>query len=243
MKLGENMRIDKFLAHATGCSRSDVKKFIKQKVVAIDGTIIRDAGTKVNTSKQIVTLFDEPIHYQVLVYLMMNKPQGYLSATSDLMDETVLDLLDESYLRYDLSVAGRLDKNTEGLLILTNDGQLIHEVITPKKEVYKKYLAQVEGNLSEIDCEKLESGVEILDGKNQAFTTKPAKVNVIGSGEVEIEICEGKFHQVKRMFAAVGCKVTYLKRLSIGGLYLDSELALGEYRELEEQEIKLLVSK
>ena len=237
------MRIDKFLAHATGCSRSDVKKFIKRKAVAIDDIVVRDAGTKVDTNKQVVTLFDEPVKYQALVYLMMNKPQGYLSATTDSVDETVFDLLNEVYFRYDLSVVGRLDKNTEGLLVFTNDGRLIHEVITPKKKVYKKYLAQVEGELREIDLEKLESGVEILDGKDQAFTTKPSKVNVICPGEIEIEICEGKFHQVKRMFAAIGCKVIYLKRLSIGGLYLDPELALGEYRELEEDEIGLLINR
>ncbi|MCL2559957.1 MAG: 16S rRNA pseudouridine(516) synthase [Turicibacter sp.] len=231
------MRLDKFLAHVTGNSRSDVKKFLKQKKVRVDGAIITSPGFQVDVDRSVVTAFDEELFYQQFVYVMMNKPKGYLSATKDGADATVMELLDAYYDRFDLSIAGRLDKDTEGLLLLTNDGQFLHEVITPKKRVYKKYLAQIEGELTVADITALENGVVIKDGKDAEFTTAPARVNVVASGEVEIEICEGKFHQVRRMFASVGCRVVYLKRLSIGGLALDEYLELGEYRELSEEEL------
>ena len=231
------MRLDKFLAHVTGHSRSDVKKFLKQKQVRVDGEIVTSASFHVDVDQQIVTAFDEELFYQKFVYLMMNKPQGYLSATKDGQDATVMELLDEYYHRFDLSIAGRLDKDTEGLLLLTNDGQFLHNIITPKKNVYKKYIAQIEGVLTAEAIEKLERGVIIKDGKDIEFTTAPARVRPIAEGEVEIEICEGKFHQVRRMLASVGCRVVYLKRLAIGGLELDKYLELGEYRELEASEL------
>jgi len=231
------MRLDKFLAHTTGHSRSDVKKFLKQKKVQVDGEVITSASFHVDINAHMVTAFGEELFYQKFVYLMINKPQGYLSATKDAQDATVMELLDEYFERFDLSIAGRLDKDTEGLLLLTNDGQFLHEVISPKKHVYKKYLAHIEGELSEEDIAMLESGVEIQDGKGFEFTTAPARVKVVGENEVEIQIAEGKFHQVRRMFASVGCKVVYLQRFAIGGLVLDDDLALGEYRELSEEEL------
>ena len=231
------MRLDKFLAHSTGNSRSAVKKFLKQKEVRVDGEVVTSAAFHVDVDKHIVTVFDDELFYQKYVYIMMNKPQGYLSATKDGQDATVMELLDEYYHRAGLSIAGRLDKFAEGLLILTNDGQLLHNIITPKKKVYKKYIARIEGELTADKITALQAGVIIKDGKDIEFTTAPARVRVVANGEVEIEIYEGKFHQVKRMFASVGCKVVYLKRVAIGGLELDAYLELGEYRELEESEL------
>ena len=145
---------------------------------------------------------------------------------------------------FDVAPAGRLDRDTEGLVLLTNDGKLAHEIISPKKDVFKRYVAHVTGELTDASINQLEAGVEILDGNNDAFMTKPAKVKVLGPVDnltaVEICITEGKFHQVKRMFASVGCKVVYLKRLAIGGLELDESLALGEYRELTDKELDCL---
>ena len=234
------MRLDKFLAHTTGNSRSAVKKFLKQKDVRVDGAVVTSAGFHVDVDKNIVTIFGDELFYQKYVYLMMNKPQGYLSATKDDQEATVMDLLDEYYDRFKLQIAGRLDKDTEGLLILTNDGQLVHNIISPKKKVYKKYLAHIEREMTAADITALKTGVIIKDGKDRLFTTAQARVNVIGEGVVEIEIYEGKFHQVKRMFASVGHQVVYLKRIAIGELTLDEHLELGEYRELQEDEIKLL---
>jgi len=236
------MRLDKFLAHVTGKSRSDVKKFLKQKEVRVDGEIVTSAGFHVAVDKHVVTMFDDELFYQKYVYLMMNKPQGYLSATKDGQDATVMQLLDTYYDRFDLSIAGRLDKETEGLLILTNDGQFLHNLITPKKKVYKRYVAHIEGELTAENITTLERGMVIKDGKDALFTTAPANVHVVTAGVVEIEICEGKFHQVRRMFAGVGCKVVYLKRLAIGGLKLDGYLELGEYRELEVDELEAITT-
>ena len=231
------MRLDKFLAHATGNSRSDVKRFLRQKAVRVDGEVVTSASFHVDVNQHVVMAFGEELFYQKFVYIMMNKPQGYLSATSDGQDVTVMELLDGYYDRFDLSIAGRLDKETEGLLLLTNDGQLLHKIITPKKKVYKRYIAQIEGELTATKIAALESGVIIKDGKDICFTTAPARIHVISEGEVEIAICEGKFHQVRRMFASVGCKVVYLKRVAIGELELDKYLELGEYRELSEEEL------
>ena len=236
------MRLDKFLAHVTGNSRSDVKKFLKQKEVRVDGEVVTSAGFHVDVDRHVVTMFDDELFYQEYVYIMMNKPQGYLSATKDGQDATVMELMDAYYDRFNLSVAGRLDKDTEGLLILTNDGQFLHNVITPKKKVYKRYIAHIEGELTAGDITALETGVAIKDGKNIEFTTAPAKVHIVSDKVVEIAICEGKFHQVKRMFASVGCQVVYLKRLAIGGLELDEYLELGEYRELEVDELEAITT-
>lgn len=238
------MRLDKLLAHTGYGTRTEVKKLLKSKVVKVDGVVVKDAKQKVDLSQQVVTVFDEIVEYREFVYLMMNKPQNCLSATRDRDYRTVIDLLDDYYLMFDVAPAGRLDRDTEGLVLLTNDGKLAHEIISPKKDVFKRYIAHISGELTESSMKQLELGVEILDGNNEAFVTKPAKVKVIGTVNdltaVEICITEGKFHQVKRMFASVGCKVVYLKRLAIGSLQLDETLALGEYRELTEEELAYL---
>ncbi len=238
------VRLDKLLAHTGYGTRSEVKRLLKSKVVKIDGQVAKDAKVKVDLSSQVVTVFDEVVDYREFVYIMMNKPQNCLSATRDRDYRTVIDLLDESYLIYDVAPAGRLDRDTEGLVLLTNDGKLAHEIISPKKEVYKHYRAHISGELTKEAVKRLENGVEILDGSNESFMTKPAKLQLIGSMDdltvVDIWIMEGKFHQVKRMFASVGCKVEYLKRLAIGELKLDESLPLGGYRESKDEELELL---
>ncbi|MGL4337791.1 MAG: pseudouridine synthase [Turicibacter sp.] len=238
------MRLDKFLAHTGYGTRKEVKQLLKSKVVKVDGEVIKDAKYHVDSNVQTVTVYGDEVVYKEFVYLMMNKPQNCLSATRDKEYRTVIDLLDEDYLMFDVAPAGRLDRDTEGLVLLTNDGQLAHEIISPKKDVFKLYVAHITGELTQEALEQLEKGVEIQDGTGENFVTKPAKLKIISVEAehtvVEISITEGKFHQVKRMFASVGCKVVYLKRLSIGALQLDETLELGEYRELTDDEIALL---
>jgi 16S rRNA pseudouridine516 synthase len=178
------------------------------------------------------------------VYLMLNKPQGVISATEDSRERTVLDLLSDHYKHLDLFPVGRLDKDTEGLLLLTNDGKLAHNLLSPKKHVAKTYYAEVAGLVNEADLILFSSGVTLDDG----YVTMPAKLVVLSQGDpllrkdskIELTIMEGKFHQVKRMFLAVDKKVTFLKRISMGHLKLDEYLAPGEYRELTEEELQQL---
>ena len=170
---------------------------------------------------------------------MLNKPDGYISATYDKFDPIVLDLIDSSYLVFEPFPVGRLDKDTEGLLVLTNDGQLAHRVLSPKKHVPKTYYAKIQGVVTEEDIVAFEKGVILDDG----YETMPSQLKILKSddiSEIELTIHEGKFHQVKRMFESVDKKVIYLKRLSMGKLQLDKTLALGEYRELTEEEVKLI---
>jgi len=238
------VRIDKFLAHTGFGTRAEVKKLLKLKAVKVDNQVVRDGKIKINPQTQVVTVYDETAVYREYVYFMMNKPQNYLSATSDRQYQTVIDLLAEKDRLLDVVPAGRLDRDTEGLMLLTNDGKLVHDIISPKKDIYKRYLVHLTGELTQDSVKKLEQGIEILDGKNETFMTKPAKVKIIDKKanltRVEIEITEGKFHQVKRMFAHIGCKVVYLKRLAIGNLVLDESLSLGAYRELMDSELETL---
>ena len=188
-------------------------------------------------------LFDgEKVVYKEFIYLMLNKPDGYISATFDKRDPIVLDLIDKEALIFEPFPVGRLDKDTEGLLVLTNDGQLAHRVLSPKKHVPKTYYAKVEGVVTEEDVKAFAEGVTLDDG----YETMPAELEILKSddiSEIELTIHEGKFHQVKRMFESVGKKVVYLKRLSMGKLKLDEGLALGEYRELTEEEVKMIEEK
>ena len=173
------MRLDKLLAHTGYGTRTEVKKLLKSKEVKVDGVVVKDAKVKVDLSKQCVTVFDEVVEYREFVYLMMNKPQDCLSATRDQRYRTVIDLLDDYYLMFDVAPAGRLDRDTEGLVLLTNDGKLAHEIISPKKDVYKRYVAHVTGELTDEKLNQLETGVEILDGTGEVFSTKPAKVKIL----------------------------------------------------------------
>ncbi|MED4533493.1 pseudouridine synthase [Metabacillus fastidiosus] len=234
------MRIDKLLANTGYGSRKEVKQLLKSGTVFADGEKVKDPKTHVDPEKQQITVNGETIEYKEFIYLLLNKPAGFISATEDEYDETVLDLLETEDIIYKPFPVGRLDKDTEGLLLLTNDGQLAHQLLSPKKHVPKTYYAKILGEVTDDDKTAFENGVELDDG----YITKPAKLHIITSGsesEIELTITEGKFHQVKRMFIAVGKKVQYLKRITMGPLWLDEEeLKRGEYRDLTEEEVELL---
>ncbi len=220
-------------------SRKEVKQLLKSGAVKIDDVIVKDAKQHVDTNKQMVTLNGEVIEYREFIYLMMNKPQGVLSATEDSVGETVIDLLELGDQVYEPFPVGRLDKDTEGLLLITNDGQLAHKLLSPKKHVPKTYFAVIDGEVTDEDVRAFADGVTLDDGYN----TKPGELVILKAGirsDIELTITEGKFHQVKRMFEAVGKKVVYLKRISMGPLPLDDTLELGEYRELTDEEVEML---
>ncbi|MFD1030344.1 pseudouridine synthase [Metaplanococcus flavidus] len=236
------MRIDKYLSNMGFGSRKDVKVLLKSKAVEVNGEIVRDAKQHVDEVADLVTVAGEEVEYAEFIYLMMNKPPGVISATEDKYDETVIDLLGDGERHFEPFPVGRLDKDTEGLLLLTNDGKLAHELLSPKKHVAKTYYARIDGRVTEEDGEAFRKGVILDDG----YQTKEAFLKIIQSGEeseIELTITEGKFHQVKRMFESVGKTVVYLKRLSMGSLQLDPDLELGEYRYLTEDELTGLKEK
>lgn len=233
------MRLDKLMANSGFGTRTEVKKLLKSGVVCVDGKTLKDGSAHVDPEKCNVTVSGEVLVFKEFVYYMMNKPQGYISATEDQYLKTVLDLLKPEDVAKGLFPAGRLDRDTEGMLLLTNDGLLAHQLLSPKKHVPKTYFAEIDGVVTEIDVEKFKLGVTLEDG----YETKPAELVVLKSGqvsEIELTITEGKFHQVKRMFEAVDKKVVFLKRLSMGNLKLDETLKLGEYRELTERDLNLI---
>lgn len=232
------MRIDKYISNCGVASRKDVKKLIKKGLVTVDGEVCKKAETQVD-EKSVVKVNDEILVYREFVYLMLNKPQGYVSAVFDKKYPVVTDLVGEEYTHFEVFPVGRLDIDTEGLLILTNDGQFAHEMTSPKKDVYKRYFARVDKPMNESDIDEFAKGMEFKE-----FTAKSAKLEITDNPcEVFIEIAEGKFHQVKRMCERVGKTVTYLKRVSIGGVPLDENLALGEIRELTDEELNVLYKK
>ncbi|EGT3814323.1 TPA: rRNA pseudouridine synthase [Clostridioides difficile] len=237
--MAKKQRIDKILSNLGYGSRSEIKKYCKQGSVVVNGSEVSNTGTQVDTENDEILFNGEEVIYREYIYLMMNKPDGYISATTDKYDPTVLDLIDLSYLAFEPFPVGRLDKDTEGLLVLTNDGKLSHRVLSPKKHVPKTYYAKIDGVVTEEDVEAFLEGVVLDDG----YKTMPSQLNILKSddeSEIELTIHEGKFHQVKRMFESVGKKVVYLKRLSMGNLKLDESLKLGEYRELTDEEVKLI---
>jgi len=238
------MRIDKILSHLGLATRSEAKKLAKAGLIKVNGETVRDSGAKVDPVADVLEVRGERVYFRRYIYLMMNKPQGVISATEDLRDRTVLDLLSDEHRAFEPFPVGRLDKDTEGLLLLTNDGQLAHRLLSPKKHVPKLYYAEIDGLVDDRDIDSFRQGVELDDG----YVTMPAKLTVLetmpsdtgGRSKIEVELHEGKYHQVKRMFAAVGKKVVYLKRMAMGGLKLDPGLALGRYRELTETELASL---
>lgn len=237
--MAKKQRIDKILSNLGYGSRSEIKKYCKQGSVVVNGSEVSNPGTQVDTENDEILFNGEEVVYREYIYLMMNKPDGYISATTDKYDPTVLDLIDLSYLAFEPFTVGRLDKDTEGLLVLTNDGKLSHRVLSPKKHVPKTYYAKIDGVVTEEDVEAFVEGVVLDDG----YKTMPSQLNILKSddeSEIELTIHEGKFHQVKRMFESVGKKVVYLKRLSMGNLKLDESLELGEYRELTDEEVKMI---
>lgn len=237
--MAKKQRIDKILSNLGYGSRSEIKKYCKQGSVVVNGSEVSNPGTQVDTENDEILFNGEEVVYREYIYLMMNKPYGYISATTDKYDPTVLDLIDVSYLAFEPFPVGRLDKDTEGLLVLTNDGKLSHRVLSPKKHVPKTYYAKIDGIVTEKDIEAFAKGVVLDDG----YKTMESQLKILKSddeSEIELTIHEGKFHQVKRMFESVDKKVVYLKRLSMGNLKLDESLELGEYRELTDEEVKLI---
>lgn len=237
--MGKKMRVDKLLSNVGVASRAELKKYCKQGLISVNGKVINNPGVQVDSESDDIRFNGEKIVYREFVYIMLNKPDGYISATYDKYDPIVLDLIDQSYLVFEPFPVGRLDKDTEGLLVITNDGQLAHRVLSPKKHVPKTYYAKIQGKVTEEDILAFEKGVILDDG----YETMPSQLKILKSddmSEIELTIHEGKFHQVKRMFESVGKKVVYLKRLSMGKLKLDESLKLGEYRELTEEEVKLI---
>ncbi len=233
------MRLDKYLADCGIASRSESKKLIKKGLVQIAGMDNLRPETQIDPETASVTVRGIPVRYRKFIYLMLNKPQGYLSTTRDGRQPIVLDLVPEEFRHYDLFPAGRLDIDTEGLCLLTNDGQLAHRILSPAHHVPKTYYARINGGVTPEDVRHFSQGVVLDDG----YLTKPACLEILSYGEtseITLTITEGKFHQVKRMFLAIGKEVTYLKRIRMNRLELDPELALGELRELTQEELRLL---
>ncbi len=235
-------RLDKYLADMGCGTRSEVKNYIRKGRVLVNDEVVKASDVKIDTECDTVVFDGQQLGYVEYEYYMLNKPQGVLSATEDRKQKTVIDLI-ETRNRKDLFPVGRLDKDTEGLLLITNNGQLAHNLLSPKKHVDKVYYAEIDSVVSEELIEKFAEGVVLED----EFKCMPAKLEILTSGEfvnseglsrIHLTIREGKFHQVKRMFEAFGMKVIYLKRLSMGSLVLDDTLACGEYRELTTQEIE-----
>lgn len=224
------------LAHMGFGTRKQVRELIRAGNVRKNNELIRQHGTKVNVDKDIVTVHGEIVNYRKYIYLMLNKPQDVISATFDQLEQTVIDLLPFEYVHFEPFPVGRLDKNTEGLLLLTNDGKAAHLLTSPNRSVAKTYFAKISGEVTETHVEQFEQGVTLDDG----YLTRPGQLKILTSGElskIELTITEGKFHQVKRMFQAIGLEVIYLKRIRIGEIELDENLALGEVRELKDQEL------
>ncbi|SDJ66765.1 pseudouridine synthase [Salimicrobium halophilum] len=235
------MRIDKLLANMGFGTRKEVKTLLKGGSVRVNETPVKNGKAHVNPEEDLITVGGEEVEYREFIYLMMNKPGDLISATEDANEWTVIDILQPGDQIFDPFPVGRLDKDTEGLLLLTNDGQLSHRLTSPKKDVGKTYFAEISGEVSEEDVAAFQQGVTLDDG----YVTKPAKLRILEAGtvsEIEVTITEGKYHQVKRMFEARGKRVEYLKRISMGELPLDEELEPGEYRELTEEELSYLKS-
>lgn len=238
MSKQKTQRIDKILALSGYGSRKNVKKLIKAGQVHINGNIVVDAAFQVNPSVDQIAVAGQDLIFHEHVYIMMNKPEGVISSTHDTKDTTVIDLLEGEYSHRNLFPVGRLDKDAQGLILLTDDGKLAHRLLSPKNQVQKTYYVEVDGKLDESDIKAFAQGIQLED-----FITLPSKLDILESGDISrcyVTICEGKFHQIKQMMKARGKKVIFLKRLSIGALKLDEKLLPGNWRELTKEEICLL---
>ena len=234
-------RLDKFLVEMSVASRSTIKDMAKKGRIAVNGNIVKATDLKIDENVDAVSVDGQVIAFSDTEYFMLNKPAGVITATLDKKAKTVLDLIDER-TRNDLFPVGRLDKDTEGLLLITNDGDLAHRLLAPKKHVDKVYYADIDGIVTAEHVRRFAEGLTLLDGT----PVMPGELTVLetdmnaATSKIQLTIHEGKFHQVKRMFEAVGCSVTYLKRLSMGPLMLDESLKPGEYRRLTDEEINML---
>ena len=230
------MRLDKFLSNMGKATRSESARLVKQGKVLINGAPAKKSDQQINPDLDSIVLNGTPVVYKEFTYIMLNKPEGYVSATDDPNEKTVLDLVDPEDRRKGLFPCGRLDKNTLGLVILTNDGEGAHRLLSPKHHVAKVYKFEALSPISQKDVEMLEGGVDI-----GGYFTKPCTVKLTGEKTGEITLTEGKYHQIKRMLEAVDNKITYLERISFGAIELDSSLARGEWRYLTAEEEQLLL--
>ena len=251
------IRLDKFLSQMNIGTRSEVKSAIRKGKVTVNGKVCKSADIKIDENSDKVCFEDKEVVFESFVYYMLNKPAGVLSATTDKREKTVIDLIDTG--RKDLFPVGRLDKDTEGLLLITNDGKLAHELLSPRKHVGKTYMAHITGSLPDNAIERFQNGLEV----DEEFVALPAVLEILGTPDSEKEypgksvvmekrklgklvttvyvtIQEGKFHQVKRMFQAVGCEVIYLRRIQMGPLLLDESLQPGEYKVLSKEIVECL---
>ena len=237
----KTMRLDKLLSTLGEGTRSEVRDLVRAGRVTVDGVTAKDAGMQVDAEKSVVALSGRVLSYKAVRHVMLHKPQGVLTAARDKKQRTVMDLLPPMYAAMGCMPAGRLDKDTEGLLIITSDGQLAHRIISPKKDVKKIYYARLDAPLGEEDAAAFAAGLHIKDADGE-FDAKPARLEILSQTgcEVRIHVSEGKYHQVKRMTAARGANVVYLRRERIGALDLDASLAPGEWREMTDDEIALL---
>lgn len=237
------MRLDKFLSEMGVGTRSGIKELARQGRITVNDQVIKAADHKLDENKDTVAVDGRSVPYAAVEYYMLNKPAGVITATEDRHTKTVLDLITTS-LRKDLFPVGRLDKDTEGLLLITNDGDLAHRLLAPKKHVDKVYYAKIKGIVTKEHVEEFKKGLTLNDGTK----VMPGELKILSaeptqnSSQITLTIREGKFHQVKRMFEAVGCEVSYLKRLSMGPLSLDEDLCAGAYRPLTEEEVRVLKS-
>ena len=233
-----SVRLDKFLSQSGERSRSEAVKAVRGGQVRVNGVPVRDPATKINET-DVVTLAGETVGDDTMQYYLFYKPSGVLTAARDSRAETVMDLLPEALSRRKVLPVGRLDKDTTGLLLLTNDGVLAHSLLDPKRHVWKRYIATVEGRLDEKDVQAFAEGIPLKD-----FTAKPAQLRILEAGEsqscAEVEVREGKFHQVKRMFGARGHEVTALHRASFGPLTIPEGMQVGEHIRLTEEQVELL---
>ena len=233
------MRLDKSIASQGEYSRREVKELLKKGRIAVNGVTVKDPGLQVNPETDQIVVDGVSLNYKEHVYLMLNKPKGYISATEDRSQKTVLDLVPEELFRSGLFPAGRLDGDTTGFILLTDDGAFAHKILSPKNHIQKTYVALLEHPVSEEDIAAFEQGIILGDGTD----CLPAEVEVLEENVVQIKICEGKYHQIKRMFAARDNRVQELMRTHMGLLELDPELEEGECREITPEELELVQSR
>ena len=241
---GKNtMRLDRLLTLLGEGTRAQAKELVRAGRVTVGGVPARDSGMQVDAENADIRLAGRKLEYKPVRHVMLNKPQGTLTAARDKKQKTVMDLLPPLYAAMDCMPAGRLDKDTEGLLVITSDGQLAHRIISPKHDVGKVYFARVDGMLDEQDVKAFANGLHIADGDGE-FDARSARLEIVSASaemsEARVRVTEGKYHQVKRMFASRGVQVVYLKRLQIGALKLDPALAPGQWREMTDEEVALL---
>ena len=232
------MRLDKYFSELKIFSRREIVGELKKGFIKVNGTIIKKADFKIDENKDVITYKDEVIKYKKYIYLKLNKPEGYISATEDLTQKTVLDLIPDNLRKFNLFPVGRLDKDTTGLVILTNDGMSAHNALSPKHHVEKKYKFETADEYSNVDIEKIEAGLTLADG----YTTKPCKIERIDEKTGFITLTEGKYHEIKRLFGARGNKIVSLQRISFSEIVL-GDLPLGEFRHLTEEEENIFINK